>query len=64
MKEIGYGKDYKYAHNYEDHFVEDQYLPEELKNQNLFTPGSNPREVEIQKHLERLWKSKKDYGKE
>ena len=64
MKEIGYGKDYKYAHNYEDHFVEDQYLPEELKNQNLFTPGTNPREVEIQKHLERLWKSKKDNKKE
>ena len=64
MKEIGYGKDYKYAHNYEDHFVEDQYLPEELKNQNLFTPGTNPREVEIQKHLERLWKSKKENKKE
>jgi len=64
MKEIGYGKDYKYAHNYEDHFVEDQYLPEELKDQNLFVPGTNPREAEIQKHLERLWKSKKEYGKE
>ncbi|MFO7671869.1 MAG: replication-associated recombination protein A [Bacteroidales bacterium] len=64
MKEIGYGKDYKYAHNYEDHFVNDQYLPEELKNQQFFTPGTNPREVEIQKHLERLWKTMKTYGKE
>ena len=64
MKQIGYGKDYKYAHNYEDHFVKDQYLPEELQNMQLFTPGSNPREVEIQKHLERLWKSSKNYGKE
>ncbi len=64
MKQIGYGKDYKYAHNYEDHFVMDQYLPEELKSMQLFTPGSNPREVEIQKHLERLWKSSKNYGKD
>ncbi len=64
MKEIGYGKDYKYAHNYEDHFVNDQYLPESLKNQQFFTPGTNPREVEIQKHLERLWKTMKTYGKE
>ncbi len=62
MKQIGYGKDYKYAHNYEDHFVKDQYLPEELKNMQLFTPGSNSREVEIQKHLEYLWKSSKNYG--
>ncbi len=61
---MGYGKDYKYAHNYEDHFVKDHYLPEELKNQVLFTPGSNPREADMQKQLERLWKSMKDYGKE
>lgn len=64
MKEIGYGKDYKYAHNYEDHFVQDHYLPEELKDQQFFIPGSNPREVEIQKYLERLWKTMKKYGKE
>jgi len=64
MKEIGYGKDYKYAHSYEDHFVEEQYLPEDLDKQQLFTPGSNPREAEIQKQMEGLWKTKKQYGKE
>ncbi|MDX2432612.1 MAG: replication-associated recombination protein A [Bacteroides sp.] len=64
MKEIGYGQDYKYAHNYEDHFVKDLYLPEELKDELLFTPGSNPREADMQKHLEGLWKSMKDYGKQ
>lgn len=64
MKEIGYGKDYKYAHSYKDHFVNDLYLPEELKNLQLFTPGSNAREKEMQKHLEGLWKSMKNYGKE
>ena len=64
MKEIGYGKDYKYAHNYEDHFVKDHYLPEALQNLQFFTPGENPRETEMRKHLERLWKNMKDYGKE
>jgi len=43
--------------------VKDHYLPEELKNQQLFAPGDNPREVEMQKHLERLWKTMKSYGK-
>jgi putative ATPase len=64
MKEIGYGKDYKYAHSYGDHFVKEHYLPEELKDQVLFTPGTNPREVEMQKHLEGLWKTMKKYDKE
>jgi len=64
MKEIGYGKDYKYAHSYEDHFVEENYLPEELKNQSLFTPGVNSREAEMQKRLEVLWKTMKKYGNE
>ena len=63
MKEIGYGKDYKYAHSYEENFVQDNYLPEELKNTQFFIPGANPREVEMQKHLERLWQSMKQYGK-
>lgn len=64
MKEIGYGKDYKYAHSYEDHFVEDHYLPEELQNKQFFAPGSNAREIEIQKRLQNLWKTMKNYEKE
>ena len=63
MKEIGYGKDYKYAHSYEDHFVEENYLPEGINNQQFFIPGKNSREAEIQKRIESLWKTKKQYGK-
>lgn len=63
MKEIGYGKDYKYAHSYEDHFVEEKYLPEGIDNQQFFTPGANPREADIQKRIEGLWKTMKQYGK-
>lgn len=64
MKEIGYGKDYKYAHSYEDNFVEENFLPEGLQNKQFFDPGLNPREAEIKKHLGKLWKTKKKYGKE
>ncbi|MFH0755763.1 MAG: replication-associated recombination protein A [Bacteroidota bacterium] len=63
MKDLGYGKDYKYAHSYEDHFVKDHYLPEQLNNQQIFTPADNPREDEIRKRLERLWQEMKTYGK-
>ncbi len=57
MKELGYGENYKYAHNYQDHFIQEQYLPEELKNQQFYTPGVNPREDEMRKRLGQLWKN-------
>jgi len=63
MKEIGYGKEYKYAHDYEDHFVEDLYLPEELGDAQFYDPGDNPREAEMRNRLQRLWKERKNYGK-
>ncbi len=63
MKDLGYGKDYKYAHNYEDHFVKDQYLPDELKETRFYRPGENPREEEMRKRLDRLWNDMKSYGK-
>jgi putative ATPase len=64
MKNLGYGKDYKYAHNYEDHFVKEHYLPEELKGLQFYHPGENPREEEMRKRLERLWNEMKTYGNE
>ena len=57
MKELGYGENYKYAHDYQDHFVQEQYLPEELKDQQFYTPGVNPREDELRKRLGQLWKN-------
>ena len=63
MKELGYGENYKYAHDYQGHFVQEQYLPEELKDQQFYTPGVNPREEELRKRLDQLWKNFKRHGK-
>lgn len=51
MKQLGYGNDYKYAHSYNGNFVEQQFLPDEIKNSQIWIPQSNAAE---QKHLERL----------
>jgi len=63
MKELGYGEEYKYAHSYKDHFVQEHYLPEELKEQQFYVPGQNSREEEMRKRLESLWGNMKSYGK-
>lgn len=61
MKDIGYGKDYKYAHNYEDNFTESEFLPDEIKGKKFYDPGNNARENELRKRLKALWKEKYDY---
>jgi putative ATPase len=61
MKDLGYHKDYKYAHSYEDNFVPDNYLPEELKGSKFYEPGKNPKEEEIKRRLSNLWKDIYDY---
>ncbi len=61
MKDLDYGKDYKYAHNYDENFIDLDYLPEEIKNRKLYDPGKNPREKEIRDRLKLLWKQKYDY---
>jgi putative ATPase len=63
MKEIGYGKDYKYAHSYSGNFVQDNFLPEELKGTVFYDPGINPKEEEIRKRLSVLWNDLYDYNK-
>ena len=63
MKDLGYGKEYKYAHSYEENFVKEWYLPEEIKETQFYFPGENPREEEMKKRLEFLWQERKDYGK-
>lgn len=55
MKQLGYGNDYKYAHNYEGHFVKQQFLPEELKNQSIWHPQPNPAEAKLKEHMVKLW---------
>ncbi len=61
MKNIGYGKDYKYAHQFEGNFVDMEFLPEEISGTILFDPGNNPRENETRKYLKSLWKDKYSY---
>jgi putative ATPase len=61
MKDLGYGKDYKYAHSYEGNFVEDDFLPEELRGKKLYAPGENTREFEIRERLRKWWKDRYGY---
>ncbi len=63
MKELGYHKNYKYAHSFEGNFVKENYLPEELKGTQFYDPGSNPKEEEIRKRLKGLWNDIYDYDK-
>ncbi len=61
MKKLDYGKDYKYAHSYENNFVRMEFLPEEIKNTLIYNPGKNAREEEIRKFLKERWKEKYGY---
>jgi putative ATPase len=61
MKNLNYGKDYAYAHNYENNFKEQEYLPNKLSGTTFYKPGLNAREQELQKHLKTLWKEKYGY---
>lgn len=61
MKDIGYGKDYQYAHNYEDNFVAAEFMPDEIKNTTLYNPGNNQREHAQREFLRKRWKTKYGY---
>ncbi|MFZ4740937.1 MAG: replication-associated recombination protein A [Bacteroidales bacterium] len=61
MKDIGYGKDYKYAHSFENNFVDLEFLPEKIKGKKFYEPQNNPRENEIRIRLKGLWKNKYNY---
>jgi putative ATPase len=59
MKQMDYGKDYKYSHDYEGHFAEQQYLPEELKDRIYYQPADIGAEAKIKERLNNWWKNKK-----
>ncbi len=61
MKEIGYGKDYRYAHSYEGNFIEMEFLPEKIKGKVFYAPGKNKKEEEIRVWLRARWKEKYGY---
>lgn len=61
MKNMDYGKGYKYSHSYENNFSEQEYLPKELSGKVFYEPGSNAREEEMRKYLRALWGKKYGY---
>lgn len=61
MKDQGYGKGYKYAHDHPGNFAEMEFLPDEIKGMKLYDPGKNAREEELRKFLRTRWKSKYGY---
>jgi len=61
MKDLDFGKDYKYAHQFNNNFTEQDYLPDSISGTKFYDPGKNAREDEIRKRLKALWKEKYNY---
>lgn len=61
MKDLNYGKGYKYAHHFEGNFAEMEFMPEKISGTKLYEPGNNTRENEMRNHLKKLWKQKYGY---
>jgi putative ATPase len=62
MKNMNYGKDYAYAHLFENNFTMQEYLPEGVRNTRIYDPGNNPREQEFYNFLKKIWKEKYGYN--
>lgn len=58
MEELGYGKDYKYAHDYQGHFVEQQFLPDDIRNKRIWHAQENAAEAKLQERMLHLWKDR------
>lgn len=61
MKELGYGDEYKYAHDFENNFTDQEFLPDEIQNTAFYNPSNNPRENATKEFLKNRWKNKYDY---
>lgn len=61
MKDLDYGKEYKYPHNYPGNFIIQEFLPDKIKHKKIYEPGSNARESELRKYLKDNWKDKYGY---
>ena len=61
MKELGYGKDYQYAHDYESNLAFQDYLPDELQGETFYEPSDNPRENALRDYLKKLWGDRYGY---
>ncbi|MFD0834189.1 replication-associated recombination protein A [Mariniflexile aquimaris] len=61
MKELGYGENYQYAHNYENNFANQEFMPDSIVNTKLYEPGNNARENAHREFLKQRWKDKYNY---
>jgi len=61
MKDLDYGKNYKYSHDYANNFVEQEFLPDEISGTKFYEPGNNPRENQFKETLKNKWKTKYNY---
>ncbi|MGB1041958.1 MAG: replication-associated recombination protein A [Tenacibaculum sp.] len=61
MRDLNYGKEYQYSHNYNGNFVNQEFLPDEIKNTKLYEPGNNARENQFRELLKHRWKDKYNY---
>jgi putative ATPase len=61
MKQLDYGKDYRYAHSYENNFTELEFLPEKISGLKFYEPGNNARENELREFLKKRWREKYEY---
>ena len=61
MKELGYGDNYKYAHSFEANFVDQEFMPDEIKGKKIYDPQKNPREQKMREDLRKKWGDKYKY---
>jgi putative ATPase len=61
MKELGYGDEYQYSHDFDNNFSKQEYLPDELSNTTFYDPGNNARERELRQFLKNRWEDKYGY---
>jgi putative ATPase len=61
MKQLNYGKEYRYAHSFEDNFTALEFLPDKISGLKLYDPGQNTRELELREFLKKRWKEKYEY---
>ena len=61
MKELSYGKEYQYAHDYDGNFIPHEFLPEEIVGTTFYKPGNNPKENALKNYLKQLWQDKYQY---
>ena len=61
MKDLDYGKNYKYAHDYQGNFISEEFLPDTITKTKIYNPGNNARENKFREELKKMWGDKYDY---